>query len=346
MLKNYNNCVFCGSKQLVKQKNQKFLDNFYLRAVRNDLKISINFFKKLKVYQCKKCYIIQNNPWFSENFARKIYSSIYGQHNRNWTNLINFYKKGTFPNHGNLFEIVSKTLKVKNYVEFNSPFMGLLLNYLSCEYSSKNNFFRELVKNLIKYLSLRQVAGYSNKKIEAQNNQIKKIIKLVNKLKIKNFLKKHTNKYLLIDNSPLSWGQNDNYKSVNSKSLASELFDLNIIDINRSYKKQKFDLFGIFHTLDHTFEPKKILDFAIKYSDYVIVYCHVDRRLEKQHLFSFTNQFLKYLKNNNIYFLDLTDSINKNYKVPELYFICSKKKKLIKSFELKLFNFLTNDRKS
>ena len=30
----------------------------------------------------------------------KIYSNIYGQHNRNWTNLINFMEKQLKPNHG------------------------------------------------------------------------------------------------------------------------------------------------------------------------------------------------------------------------------------------------------
>ena len=49
----------------------------------------------------------------------------------------------------------------------------------------------------------------------------------------------------------MAWGINDNYKSVNSKALAAELFN---IKINNIYEKNKvkFDLFGIFHTLDHT----------------------------------------------------------------------------------------------
>ena len=56
------------------------------------------------------------------------------------------------------------------------------------------------------------------------------------------------------------WGTNDNYRSVNSKSLAIELFDLKIQDIRDKIKNDNIDLFGIFLTLDHTFEPKKIFD--------------------------------------------------------------------------------------
>ena len=99
-------------------------------------------------------------------------------------------------------------------------------------------------------------------------------------------------------------------------------------------KKQnlKIDLFGIFHSLDHTFEPKKVLDYALNISKYVVVYCHVDSKLNKQHQFSFTKDFLKYLKKNKIYSLDLTFKINKKYKSPELYFLCSKRKKYISKF--------------
>ena len=86
------------------------------------------------------------------------------------------------------------------------------------------------------------------------------------------------------------------------------------------------DLFGIFHTLDHTFEPNKLLQFALKTSEYVIVYCHVNSNISKQHLFSITEEFLKYLNKQKIYTVNLTKRIKKNFKTQELYFLCSKKK--------------------
>ena len=61
----------------------------------------------------------------------------------------------------------------------------------------------------------------------------------------------------------------------------------------------------------------------------MIVYCHVDEKLEKQHLFSITKQFLKYLNKKKVYTVDLTNLIDKNYSVPEMYFLCSKNKTLI-----------------
>ena len=333
MIKYYDNCSYCGSKKLIKEKNQHFLDNFYLKAVRSDLGITVKKLKNFKTYKCNVCGVIQNNPWFSKQISRKIYSSIYGQHNRNWSNLLNFFNKDILPNHGNLFRLLLDNIDIKSYAEFNSPFMGLFLNFFNKECEAEKYSLRKHLDNLLKYLSYRQLAGFSMKKIKSREIQARKLYKNISDFKKKKLKKNKICKSLLIENSGLSWGQNDNYKSVNSNSLALELFDLDIIELNKNFKKKKFDLFGIFHTLDHTFEPKKIFDYAIQSSKYVVVYCHVDSRLEKQHLFTLTEDFLKYLEKSKIYSVNLTQKINKNFKVPELYFLCSKKKKNIIKFE-------------
>ena len=95
--KNYNKCIYCNSKNLKKEKIQIQLENFYLKAIKSDLGLSNNQLQKMKVHKCQKCYILQSNPWFSENIVRKIFSNIYGQHNRGWSNLINFMKKRSYP---------------------------------------------------------------------------------------------------------------------------------------------------------------------------------------------------------------------------------------------------------
>lgn len=330
MFKNYRFCVFCKSKKKKKLKLQRYFDNFYLKAIRNDLNLKLTHLKKMKVYECNNCKILQNNPWFTEDISRKIYSNIYSQHNRGWSNLIDYKNTGTLPDHGNLFYLLMNNLKIKKYAEFNSPFMGLLLNFLDKEIKNKK-IRRSFIEQNLKYLSSRQLAGFSLKQKNKSNIATKKLFNNLVKLKSKNFSKKRVEKYLFFDNYDMCWGINDNYKSVNSKSLATELLDLKIKSLNSNFKSIKLDLFGIFHTLDHTFEPKKILDNALNLSKNVIVYCHANPELSKQHLFTFTKDFLKYLKKKNIFTIDLTNKINKRYNSPELYFLCSKKK--IKKFK-------------
>ncbi len=328
----YTRCTFCNSKKLKKKPYLKIKENFYTKAIISDLFIKKKEFEKLATYECQKCFLIQVSPWFNKKITRKIYSNIYGQHNKNWNNYLSFIKNGNLPNHGKLFDLIIKNIHIKNYGEYNSPFMGLFFNYFSKEYKCNLKFYKSLSLNLIDYLSSRQLAGKSKNEIKKAETTSKKLIKKIKLIKRKNFLKSLTNKYLLTDNSEMCWGQNDNYKSVNSRSLASELFDLEIIDLNHK-EKIKFDLFSIFLTLDHTFEPKKILDYALTKSNYVIVQCHTSKTVTKQHQFSFSYKFLNYLSSINIYHKDLTKIINKKFSSNELYFICSKKNSLIKKLK-------------
>ena len=330
MFQKYNECTFCKSKKLLKLKNIKDKSNFYVDAILSDLRITKKKLSSIKVYECQKCKIKLNNPWFTKSISRKIYSSIYGQHNRSWNNLIRFIDHSKLPEHGDLFKMLRKNIKIKKYAEYNSPFMGLFLDFFYNEYSKNLSFYKNIHKNLINYFNSRQLAGKSNL---IKNLSKKKSIRYnedIYKAKKANLKTKLVNKYLFIDNTSLGWGQNDNFRSVNSRSYAQELFDLRLLEFDDKNKKYEFDLFGIFHSLDHTFEPKKILNFALDSSEYVIVFCHNQTEgISKQHQFSFTKKFLKFLNNNKIYNIDITEKINKSYKNEELYFLCSKKKKNI-----------------
>ena len=332
IIQNYKTCVFCGSVKLNLYKEQSFKSNFYTDAIRNDLGLTDNSFKKMKVYNCENCYIIQNSPWFSRETSFKIFNQIYGQHNRNWSNVINFFQNGTKPDHGKLFDIIGKNINIKNYCEFNAPFMGLMLDFFGKEYNKNMNFYKNIFDYSLKYLSARQVAGLEDFTRNKKQLEAKKYFHKLNKIKNQNYLKQSVKKSIIIDNSYLSWLYNDNYRSVNSRSLASELFDIEIEDFNLVKKSKKYDLFGIFHTLDHTHQPKKILDYALNSSKYVLIYCHSDENLEKQHLFSFTDKFISYLKKKKIFCKDLTFDIGKKFKSKEIYILCSKFHKISLKF--------------
>ena len=209
-----------------------------------------------------------------------------------------------------------------------------MMNFFEEEYKKNLSFYKNIFNNTLKYLSSRQVAGESNLKKKLSSQKAKRFLLKSKKLKKDNLIKKKINKYLFVDNSSLCWGQNDNYKSVNSRSLSSELFETEVLNFNVKKTSHKFDLFGIFHSLDHTFKPNKILNFALNSSKYVIVYCHVDKKLEKQHLFSFSRDFLEFLNKKKIYTFDMTNLIGKSFYTPELYFLCSKNKNLINKIKI------------
>lgn len=336
ILEYHKNCVFCNSKNLNKIKNKDPINNFYVKAIKTDLNISLNTIKKIKVYKCANCKIKINNPWFNKKISNKIFSTIYGQHHRSWENLLSFMNNKILPNHGYLYNFLNKHIKVKNYAEYNSPFMGLFLNQYYNETKQGTKFYKKLHNYLINYLSSRQLAGSSkNQKIVAEKKS-RYFITRINQLKKVFKQKKVINKTLFIDNSSLGWGLNDNHKSVSSKSYSQELFDLEILQLNYD-EKYKFDLFGIFHSLDHTFQPSKLLNFALQNSQFVLVYCHNQiNGVTKQHKFSITSEFLDFLNKSKIYNINLTNLIKKNFSSPEIYFICSKSKKKIINLKNKI----------
>ena len=164
ILEKLNHCPFCNSKSIFKSRNQDFKTNFYVDAIISDLKINTKLLSKIKTYECEECFLRINNPWFNESISRKIYSNIYGQHNNSWQNLINFINKKELPNHGDLFNMLSETIKIKNYAEYNSPFMGLFINFFHKVYSRKSIYYKHLHSHILKYLSSRQLAGSTTKK--------------------------------------------------------------------------------------------------------------------------------------------------------------------------------------
>ncbi len=337
ILEKYNKCTFCNSKKLVRSNEKNPLNNFYVRAIKSDLNISNQLINKIKVYKCLRCKIKLNNPWFNKNISNKIFSTIYGQHNRSWENLLNFMNNRILPNHGLLYDLLNKNIKIKNYAEYNSPFMGLFLNFYFNETRQNSKYYKTLHNNLINYLSSRQLAGSSIKQKILSEKKSRNFAIKINQLKKKLKHKKNIIKTLFIDNSSLGWGLNDNHKSVGSKTYAHELFDLQILNLIY-HKKYSFDLFGIFHSLDHTFEPSKLLNFALKNSKFVVIYCHNQKNgVTKQHQFSITEDFLRYLNKKKIYNINLTSIIDKSFNTSEIYFICSKSKRNIINLKKKIY---------
>jgi hypothetical protein len=214
--------------------------------------------------------------------------------------------------------------------------MGLFLDLFNRKYLNSKFFFKKFHFEIINYLTSRQVAGKNDKEIAKSKKLAFKSLNYINKFKSKKN-RNDINKFLFLDNSASNWGINDNYKSVNSKSYAQLIFDLNLLNVFELDKSLKFDLFGIFHSLDHVDNPKELLNFALSSSNYVIIYCHNQSNIvTKQHHFSFTKKFFDNLSKQKIYTLDLTHNINKVYKTPELYILCSRSKKKIDIFKKKL----------
>lgn len=313
-------CPFCGSKNTKGIDNKELSNNFYVREILSDLKISLSFLKeKLKKRQCKNCKTIFFSTWFNNFYKKKIFLSIYGQHNMGWQNFYDFKNKLATPNHGNLFNDLKKYTKFKSYGEYGCPFNGLMFDLLREEIKNK--------KLLKKYVNL-NMKSLSNK---VRDFKKKKIVKKKH-ISIPN-VKNVNRKLFIIDSSHLIWGKNDISENCSSLALADKLFKFNLFDSSeKELKGKKIDLFGFFMTLDHCEEPLELLNKVLKISKYVIIHAHIDPKITAQHSFVFTKEVKFFLKKIGIYNTDITETIVKdpnrnkgvNYKTNEIYLLCSR----------------------
>ena len=296
-------CPYCN-KNNSEDIDNKFIKNFYVQAIINDKKISDNeLILNTPTVKCKTCKIVYHSKWFEKNHAYSIFNSIYGQHHYGWKNYYNFINNKQLIDHGSLYNFISN-LKIKKYGEFNCPFSGLFFNFLD------KNDLNEIPKGFICKNKSRQLAN--QKKI--QNKKQPK--------NISNIKKKDIDLYLIKDNSPYCWGDNCISESVNCKSLSQELMGLNIFNLEDFIKSDiTFDLFGIFMTLDHTENFAKLLDGCLKKSKFLIIHCHVNPNITKQHSFVLTDEFFEYYsKTNGINIKNITKEIKPNIEGKESYY--------------------------
>ncbi len=282
--------------------------------------IEINYpkkFKNLKLKYCLSCYCNLFDDWFNEKDSYKIYNNVYGQHHRGWKSLLNYLKKSK---NSSAFKQLDSVINIKNlssYAEFNCPLIGSFIEIEKIQTIKKLNKKFNLILKKNKLFS-----NADNQTNEIKKNLIEYKKTIIEIKKIKN--KKKIKKYLFTDHSNLSWNDNCNFKNTNCKSLAVDLLDVEINNINYKSTSLKIDLFNFYHTLDHTWQPFKALLFALKNSKIVMITSHNGLFTSKQHLFSLTKNFGLFLKSKKIFYKQFTfESSNAN----EIYFLCSLKRK-------------------
>lgn len=306
----------------IKKKHDNNKTNFYEEYIKDYFQTSL---EEVKSKKCSKCKISINKKWFDEDTSYKIFNSVYGQHHRGWVNYYNFKKKKIIDNHEQIVKKISNLVKIKKYSEFNCPFQGNFFSYLSESYNIKN--VKKLISLSNERILLSQLADKNFKDFKKNFKRISTINSQIRKLKKKNKLK--LEKFLILDHSSSCWGDGCVSKSINCKSIAQEIFDLKIYNLQEIKDKRfSFDLFCLFNTLDHTSLPKEILEYALKNSKIVLILNHADPRVTKQHLFSIQESFLNYLNSKKIFTFNISKKKNNTNK--NIMFICTKSKKIKK----------------
>ena len=226
MFSKIKKCPFCGSKKLKTISNKNLTNNFYIQEIISDLKISFNLLKKkLEKKRCKDCYSVFFSNWFNDKIQKKIFLSIYGQHNMGWQNFYDFKNKLLSPNHGDLYKDLKNKIKFKTYGEYGCPFNGLMFDLLKEEIKDKV-YLKKYINLNVKHLS----GKVRNFDIKTKTKKKKILIPKINRI---------SDKIFVVDSSHLIWGKNDISENCGSLALADKIFDFHLFDSEEKKLKTK-----------------------------------------------------------------------------------------------------------
>jgi hypothetical protein len=313
-------CPVCHSQDicLELENSSSFVDNFYLKAIRDELDISVEELRnKLRVYECSECRTIFCNPWFTAEASFKIFNQIYGQHNRGWDALYGWTKHSEVQDYWNIVNIGEQVLgrELDSYAEYHCPFQGNFFKFRSQELPKDQTVpYYKVCRN---YLT-----ASTPGRIASANVMIKSRLISFSRDRNKTRLKRldesvtpiRTKRYLALESSTRFWDYSCLSSGVNCKSLASKLLNINVMPLPEFVRQKQFiDVFAFINTLDHCHAPLELLEQALEISEVVFLVSHTQKLITKQHKFIFQPGFASYLekeKGLNVLHLDQSE---KNY---------------------------------
>ena len=310
-------CPVCFSTEVILSSSNRetFSDNFYLEAIRDQLGISLEDMKNiLKVYECNNCGTLFCDPWFDNATSFRIFNEIYSQHNRGWDALYGWLKGTEIQEYWDVLELARTELgEINSYAEYHCPFQGNFFKFRALELpkNKRKEFYKLTRKYLLKstpgkWLSSNRklkslVIWHGRRFYQSRLDRLSETIKL-------NTIKR----YLILAQSTRFWDYGCISSGVNCKPLAAKLLNLSVFPFDEMEKQnQKVDVFAFINTLDHTHQPLKLLERAIRISKLVIIINHAQEIITKQHQFVFRSGLAKYLnQRQDLSVVDFTDRLN------------------------------------
>ena len=318
-------CPVCRSQntRLELENSSSFVDNFYLKAIRAELDISVELLRnKLTVYECVECRTIFCNPWFTAETSFKIFNQIYGQHNRGWDALYGWTKQSEIQDYWNIVKIGEQVLgrELDSYAEYHCPFQGNFFKFRSQElpvnqivpyYRASRNYLVASAPGRLASVNVQLKSWLVDFFRNRYGARLKKLDGSVSPIR--------TKRYLALESSTRFWDYSCSSSRVNCKSLASKLLDINIMPFPEFVRQNKLiDVFAFVNTLDHCHAPLELLEQALEFSKVVFLVSHTQKLITKQHKFVFQPGFANYLEREKGLNVQHLDESEKNYFSTEI----------------------------
>jgi hypothetical protein len=308
LLSRYPECVVCGSPERTPYP-LSFQSDRYVRAAARSVGVAEKtFFDSLEGQKCKSCGALYFDPWLSARFQKELYENLYPQHNVGWDT---FWSTVRNPEGVSLdadgYEMIREKIpSLRTYAELGCPFAGFL-PYLSLkEYRFRSKKFWDypgtyavdtpigkhprIKGNRINLERVgRSIAQSFNRSQLMRVFTLKRLIKRsLIRLKMVHESRSHgVNCYYIRHDSTILWGKNCKSLGIDCRTAAEKVFGIQILDFEDiQTEKIRFDLVGIFNSLDHFKNPLRLLRRLFEFTDYVYIEGqHSQAGPGKQHLY-------------------------------------------------------------
>jgi hypothetical protein len=307
LLRRYLECPICGCSGRIPMTTP-FHSNGYVAAAASRLGISAkSFVDSMLGQKCLSCGALYFDPWLSLSFQKELYEELFPQHNMGWEILWSILKDPTHrPRDTTLFEMIRKKVPtLHSYAEIGCPFTGLIpyLGVREYQYGSKTFFdypghyplksvigLHPVVNGLLHFERFGNLAArFFNQLQLLRVFPLKRLIKrcLIRFRRAREIWRHETQSYYISHDSSFLWGKSCKSLGVDCRRALKNIFGVQIVSLEEvQTEKLRFDLVGIFNSLDHFRNPISLLRQVFQFTDYIYLEGHcAEEDWGKQHLY-------------------------------------------------------------
>ncbi len=308
----YLECPICGSTDRI-HTDTPFQSNGYIAAAARGLGLSEkDLVDSMEGQKCLACGALYFDPWLSGSFQRELYEELSPQHNMGWEIFWSIIKNPLErPRDAVLCEMIREKIPTLNtYAEVGCPFIGLIPYISLREYQYGSRTFMDYpgtytIKSFIGahprvggVLNLERLGSYLarffNRLQLLRAFSFKRLIKrsLIRFGQAREIRRHGPDCYYIRHSSNLLWGKNCKSLGVDCPTALKNVFGARIISFeDLQTENVRFDLVGIFNSLDHYKNPIGLLHQLFQFTDYIYLEGHcAGADWGKQHLYFFEKE--------------------------------------------------------
>lgn len=316
-------------------KFKKSVGFHYLKHAAASLCITVDdLVNAAQVYQCTTCHSYYCDPWIAPAVASQVFTSGAPDHIAGWGTFEHWISSGN-PNaveQSNiaLYKLIQKEIgPLSSYAEFGCPFQGFLLLFKGLEMSISKRItsFAHAMKRepdarwsrvtrwhvaatqwaswaVLLYHRMRAVKEMRGARVDHSV-----LLQAGSELPAQ--------RVLLTQDTARAWGNNCVRYGASCRYYAARVLGADVLPFQEVVATatggsvRRYDLLGIFNSLDHTSDPMAVIQGGLKIARHVIVATHHAAYAGKQHQYAFGEQFPEWLKTvlDGVAVRDLTDAM-------------------------------------